>query len=132
MKWTMVVSIVFLAGIASARADAIVQERYYDLIRPHGHPRSAAVHNADLDYCYGQTGAIRGLADTPEFKECMLWAWLSMAADPRFWPSTRRPAAGTLRLGLPRFLPAVAGGAGRERFFLIDLSIRHRPIRRSQ
>jgi hypothetical protein len=73
MKWTVIAAVVLLAGIASASADgATVQERYRDLIRPHGHPRSDAVHQADLDYCYNQTGDIRAFADTPAFKECML------------------------------------------------------------
>ena len=43
-----------------------------DLIRPHGHPRSDAIHQADMDYCYNQTGDIRDFADTPAFKQCML------------------------------------------------------------
>jgi hypothetical protein len=105
MKWAIVGSIVFLAGIAGAHADATVQERYYDLIRPHGHPRSDAVHNADLDYCYGQTGAIRGLADTPAFKECMLGRGYR-------WQSTRIlghppdvPVPGPFDSGCPAFCP---------------------------
>jgi hypothetical protein len=105
MKWTMVVSIAFLAGIASARADAIVQERYYDLIRPHGHPRSAAVHNADLDYCYGQTGAIRGLADTPEFKECMLGRGYRWQQTRVFGHPPDVPVPGPFDSGCPAFCP---------------------------
>jgi hypothetical protein len=105
MKWTMVVSIVFLAGIASARADAIVQERYYDLIRPHGHPRSAAVHNADLDYCYSQTGAIRGLADTPEFKECMLGRGYRWQQTRVFGHPPDVPPPGPFDSGCPAFCP---------------------------
>jgi hypothetical protein len=103
MKWAIVGSIVFLAGIAGARADAIVQERYYDLIRPHGHPRSAAVHNADLDYCYGQTGAIRGLADTPEFKECMLGRGYRWQSTRIFGHPPDVPPPGPFDSGCPAF-----------------------------
>jgi hypothetical protein len=103
MKCAIVGSIVFLAGIAGARADAIVQERYYDLIRPHGHPRSAAVHNADLDYCYGQTGAIRGLADTPEFKECMLGRGYRWQSTRIFGHPPDVPPPGPFDSGCPAF-----------------------------
>jgi hypothetical protein len=104
MKWT-IVSIVLLAGIASAQADGIAQERYYDLIRPHGHPRSDAVHNADLDYCYNQTGDNRAYADTPAFKQCMLgrgYRWQSMRV---LNPSTAVPMPGPFDSGCPAFCP---------------------------
>jgi hypothetical protein len=103
MKWAIVGSIVFLAGIAGAHADAIVQERYYDLIRPHGHPRSAEVHNADLDYCYAQTGAIRGLADTPEFKECMLGRGYRWQQTRVFGHPPDVPPPGPFDSGCPAF-----------------------------
>jgi hypothetical protein len=69
MKWTVIAAVVLLAGIASAGADgATVQERYRDLIRPHGHPRSDAVHQADLDYCYNrwQSTRVTGVPSTVE------------------------------------------------------------------
>jgi hypothetical protein len=72
MRRAIVAMIIFLAGSAAADADQTVNELYRDLIRPHGHPRSAAVSQAALDFCYAQTGDVRGLADTPAFKECML------------------------------------------------------------
>ena len=73
MKRSIVVSLVLLAGLTGAHADTVtVQEHYRDLIRPHGHPRSDAIHQADMDYCYNQTGDIRDFADTPAFKQCML------------------------------------------------------------
>jgi hypothetical protein len=68
----MVILVILLESSVAARAGQIVNEVYRDLIRPHGHPRSAAVSQAALDFCYGQTGDIRGLADTAAFKQCML------------------------------------------------------------
>ena len=72
MQRVIIISIMLLASSAAARADQTVTESYRDLIRPHGHPRGAAVSQAALDFCYGQTGDFRGLADTPAFKQCML------------------------------------------------------------
>lgn len=46
---------------------------YYDTIRPHGHPRSDAVHNASVNACFGATGQSRtAVYDTAAFKKCML------------------------------------------------------------
>jgi hypothetical protein len=85
LKRTIIIFVALLAGAANAHAQP--QMKYYDLIRPHGHPRSDAIHEADLDYCYNQTGADRELADTPEFKKCMLgrgyrWVWTRMVGTP--------------------------------------------------
>jgi hypothetical protein len=105
MKRLAIVAVVMLAGVAGARADGQVQERYRDLIRPHGHPRSDAIHQADLDYCYGETGDTRGLADTPAFKKCMLtrgYRWQSTQV-PANWPGV--PAPGPFDSGCPAFCP---------------------------
>ena len=72
MRRAIIISVILLASGAAARADQVVNEVYRDIIRPHGHPRGAAVSQAALDFCYGQTGDIRGLADTAAFKQCML------------------------------------------------------------
>ena len=72
MQRVIIISVILLVSSVAARADQVVTEAYRDLIRPHGHPRSAAVSQAALDFCYGQTGDIRGLGDTPAFKQCML------------------------------------------------------------
>jgi hypothetical protein len=72
MRRAIIISAILLASCVGAHADQTVTESYRDLIRPHGHPRGAAVSQAALDFCYGQTGDIRGLADTPAFKQCML------------------------------------------------------------
>ena len=72
MQRAIIISVILLVSSVAARADQVVTEAYRDLIRPHGHPRSAAVSQAALDFCYSETGDIRGLADTPAFKQCML------------------------------------------------------------
>jgi hypothetical protein len=105
MKWSAVICVVMLAGVASARADGLVQERYRDLIRPHGHPRSDAIHQADLDYCYNETGDIRAFADTPAFKKCMLargYRWQSTHFSGNF-PGV--PMPGPFDSGCPAFCP---------------------------
>jgi len=59
-------------------------DTYYDLVRPNGKPRSDAIFDADLNFCYRQTGDSRyGLGDSPAFKQCMLgrkWRWESVSA----------------------------------------------------
>jgi hypothetical protein len=72
MRRAIIISAILLASCLAAQADQTVTEAYRDLIRPHGQPRGAAVSQAALDFCYGQTGDIRGLADTAAFKQCML------------------------------------------------------------
>ena len=72
MRRAIIISIILLASCVAARGDQTVTEAYRDLIRPHGHKRGPAASQAALDFCYGQTGDIRGLADTPAFKACML------------------------------------------------------------
>jgi hypothetical protein len=71
MKRIALVSILLLAGVAGAHADYF-ETTYRDMIRPHGQPRSDAIYQANLDACYGQTGADRTAADTPAFKTCMM------------------------------------------------------------
>jgi hypothetical protein len=102
---TVIVAMVVLAGMAGARADGIAQEHYRDLIRPHGHPRSDAVHQADLNYCYSQTGASRAFPDTPAFKQCMLvrgyrWQSTSVVNTPNAVPMPN-----TFEMGCPAFCP---------------------------
>ena len=72
MQRAIIILVILLVSSVAARAGQVVNEVYRDLIRPHGHPRSAAVSQAALDSCYSQTGDIRGLADTAAFKQCML------------------------------------------------------------
>ena len=72
MRKAIILSAILLASCVAARADQTVTEAYRDLIRPHGHPRGAGASPAGLEFGYGQTGDIRGLADSPAFKQCML------------------------------------------------------------
>jgi hypothetical protein len=55
---------------------------YHDLIRPNGHPRAAAIGNANLEACFSQTGDSRVRSDSPGMKRCM-------AAHGYRWVSTR-------------------------------------------
>ena len=81
MKRAIVACVLLLAGTLAAQAYHS-EDTYYDLVRPNGQPRSDAVFDADLDFCYRQTGASRyALGDTPAFKQCMLgrkWRWQSV------------------------------------------------------
>src|ERR1700742_821410 len=71
MKKALIISAVLLAGCVAAHAGTVT-ESYRDLSGPPAPPRAPAASQAALDYCHGQTGDIRGLADTPAFKQCML------------------------------------------------------------
>ena len=80
VKRSSVICAVILCGIGAAHAYHS-EDTYTDLVRPNGQPRSDAVFNADLNFCYRQTGASRMDADTPAFKQCMLgrqWKWDSV------------------------------------------------------
>jgi hypothetical protein len=73
----ILISALILFNIAGARAGHL-DNMYRDQIRPHGHVRSDAIYDANLDACYDQTGADRNVADTATFKKCMLmrgWRW---------------------------------------------------------
>jgi len=69
----IIVTIALLLGTAVAgQAQAVPQIMYKDLIRPSGHKRSDAAHQADVDACYRQTGASRYLPDGAAMQKCML------------------------------------------------------------
>jgi hypothetical protein len=80
MKRTIIACALLLVGTSAALAYHS-NDTYHDLVRPNGHPRSDAIFQADLDFCYEQTGASRYRQDTPAFKRCMLarkWRWESV------------------------------------------------------
>jgi hypothetical protein len=90
---SLVICAVLLCGIVAGHADHS-HDTYFDLVRPNGHPRSDAIFEADLNFCYRQTGPNRMQQDTPAFKKCMLgrqWRWESVQTvrDPS--RSKRRP-----------------------------------------
>jgi hypothetical protein len=90
LERSLVICAVLLCGIVVAHADHS-NDTYYDLVRPNGQPRSDAVFQADLNFCYRQTGASRYSQDTPALKQCMLgrqWQWQSVRIAPS--PSKRR------------------------------------------
>ena len=65
------IAAVVLLGTATAVVAQTPQAMYKDLIRPNGHPRSDAIHQADVDACYAQTGNSRYEPDGPAMKQCM-------------------------------------------------------------
>ena len=88
-KCSSLIGAVLLCGLAAAHAGT--NDTYYDLVRPNGQPRSDAIFDADLNFCYRQTGAGRYAQDTPAFKQCMFgrqWRWESVRITPS--PSKRR------------------------------------------
>jgi hypothetical protein len=90
MKRTIIACALLLLGTFAAQAYHS-NDTYYDLVRPNGQPRSDAIFQADLDSCYGQTGASRYDQDSPAFKQCMLghkWRWQSVRTTRS--PSQRR------------------------------------------
>ena len=84
MKRAIVATALLLGGVLCAQAGAAT-EAYRDLVRPHGHKRSDAVYQADVEACYRQTGAIRTFPDTAAFKQCMLrrgYRWIATRRAP--------------------------------------------------
>jgi hypothetical protein len=80
VKRAIIACALLLVGTFAAQAYHS-EDTYYDLVRPNGQPRSDAIFDADLNFCYSQTGDSRyGLGDSPAFKQCMLgrkWRWQS-------------------------------------------------------
>jgi hypothetical protein len=78
MKRAVIACVLLLSATFAAQAYHS-NFTYYDLVRPNGHPRSDAIFDADLNFCYAQTGS-RRYEDSPAFKQCMLgrkWRWES-------------------------------------------------------
>ena len=72
-KLTLAVAILAIGMVSSASASTHGESTYYDTIRPHGHPRSEAIYNANVNACYSSSGESRmAVYDTPAFKQCML------------------------------------------------------------
>ena len=69
MKRTIIITTAMLLGTVAAQAGQT--DTYHDLIRPNGKMRSDAVHEADLNFCYQQTGQSRFRPDGAAFKKCM-------------------------------------------------------------
>jgi hypothetical protein len=72
-KLTLAIALLATALVSSASASTHRDSVYYDTIRPHGHPRSAALHNASVNACSSAAGQSRtAVYDTAAFKQCML------------------------------------------------------------
>jgi hypothetical protein len=94
MTRALVVCLTLLTGIVGAQAghyDSVD----YDLIQPNGHPRSEAVHKAAIAFCLKQTGDDPDLADTPQFKKCLLGRGYRVQSE-RWIGASPAPVAGGL------------------------------------
>ncbi len=80
MKRAIIACALLLAATFAAQAYHS-NDTYYDLVRPNGRPRSDAVFQTGINFCYRQTGASRYESDTTAFKQCMpgrKWRWESV------------------------------------------------------
>ncbi len=97
MKRLILSGALILCGLTGASATTHYVTTYRDQIRPHGHVRSDAIYNANIEACYRATGASRTEADPPAFKSCMLkHGWRLVAQRLVRDPGTQmasRPAA---------------------------------------
>jgi hypothetical protein len=92
MKRIIVTAAALLLGtVLTAQARPVAH--YYDLIRPNGHPRSDAIHQADLNLCYRQTGQSRYSLDGPAFKKCMLSRGYRFLSQHGYGSGSRQAAA---------------------------------------
>jgi hypothetical protein len=65
----IIVAAVLLGNVVSAQADQSIFH-WYDTIRPHGHKRSDAIGEANVNTCNARVG-IQYETVSPAFKECM-------------------------------------------------------------
>jgi hypothetical protein len=80
MRRAIIACALLFAGTFAAQAYHS-NDTYRDLVRPNGQPRSDAVFQADISFCYRQIGGGRFGQDTSAFKQCMLsrkWQWESV------------------------------------------------------
>ena len=84
MKRGIIVTVLLMCSLSQAYASRPVVN-FRDMIRPHGHKRSAAIDKANIDFCYRKTGLTRYQVDTQPFKDCMMtrgYRWVSTTAEP--------------------------------------------------
>lgn len=86
------IALVSLASTGPAMAQT-PHALYKDLIRPNGQMRSYAVHQADVNACYAQTGASRYLPDNAAMKKCMLGRGYQFVSQGGFGSSSGRTVA---------------------------------------
>lgn len=91
MKRIVIAAALVLGTATAVAAQTAPQVVYKDLIRPNGQPRSAAVHQADVDACYAQTGGSRYLPDSAAMKKCMLGRGYRFVSQSGFDSGAGRP-----------------------------------------
>ncbi len=113
----LAVAILATGMVSSASASTHGKSMYRDTIRPHGHPRSAAVYNASVNACYRSSGESHmAVYDTPAFKQCMLsrgyrFEYTKVVQDP---PSATSRAVAQQSYSGPRVTISIGGGADDE------------------
>jgi hypothetical protein len=113
----LAVAILAAGMVSSASASTHGETTYYDTIRPHGHPRSLAVYNANLNACYSTSGESRtAVYDTPAFKQCMLtrgyrFEFTKVVQDP---PSATSKSAAQWSYSGPSITISIGGGGDNE------------------
>jgi hypothetical protein len=116
-KLMLAVAILAAGMVSSASASTHGETTYYDTIRPHGHPRSDAVYNANLNACYSSSGESRtAVYDTPAFKQCMLtrgyrFEFTKVVQDP---PSATSKSAAQWSYSGPSITISIGGGGDNE------------------
>ena len=116
-KLMLAVAILAAGMVSSASASTHGETTYYDTIRPHGHPRSLAVYNANLNACYSSSGESRtAVYDTPAFKQCMLtrgyrFEFTKVVQDP---PSATSRSVAQWSYSGPSITISIGGGGDNE------------------
>jgi hypothetical protein len=113
-KLMLAAAILATGMISSASASSHGESTYYDTIRSHGHPRSDAVYNANVNACYSSSGESRtAVYDSPAFKQCMLsrgyrFEYTKVVQDP---PSATSRSVAQSYSG-PSVTISIGGGGG--------------------
>jgi hypothetical protein len=116
-KLMLAVAILATGMVSSASASSHGESTYYDTIRPHGHPRSDAVYNANVNACYSSSGESRtAVYDTPAFKQCMLsrgyrFEYTNVVQDP---PSATSRSVAQRSYSGPSVTISIGGGGDDE------------------
>jgi hypothetical protein len=80
VKSAIIVAAVVLGSLSPALASSYYETTWHDNIRPNGLPRSQAISDAAVNFCYDQTGLDRTVRVTQAFKDCMTtrgYTWVS-------------------------------------------------------
>jgi hypothetical protein len=71
MKGAIIAAAVVLGSLSPVLASSHYETTWHDNIRPNGHPRSQAISDAAVNFCYDQIGLDRTVRVAHAFKDCM-------------------------------------------------------------